>query len=198
VVGNGLRWVKTLGRMTFGVSLVISGAGSQGLCALAAAKAAGVGPVVMLGLGTDQARFDLARQMGVDGVVMVDRDDPLEAVPRLIGGPPDAVIETSGVPQAILTALKLVRTSGRVVVIGMSGGMSTPVVFDELVWRDITLVTGKGQAGNVEDAMQLINSGAYPFEKINNVAYRLEALSQALDDTAQRPSGFLKAVVVFD
>ncbi len=41
VVGNGVRWVKTLGKVTFGRSVVISGAGSQGLCTLAAAKTAG-------------------------------------------------------------------------------------------------------------------------------------------------------------
>ncbi len=198
VVGNGVRWIKTLGRMGFGQSLVISGAGSQGLCALAAAKEAGVGPVVMLGLGRDEARFELAREMGVDHLVRVDVDDPLEKVPELLGDRPDVVVETSGAPSAIQTAFKLVRTSGRVVVIGLSGGKETPIAFDELVWRDITVATGKGQAGNVADAMKLINSGAYPFEKINNFHYKLEDLARALADTADPPPGFIKAAVVFD
>ena len=118
VVGNGVRWIKTLGQMSFGQSLVISGAGSQGLCALAAALEAGVNPIVMLGLSSDQARFALAREIGVNHIVEVDRQDPLQIVPDLIGGPPDVVIETSSVPTAIQTAIKLVRRSGRVVSIG--------------------------------------------------------------------------------
>lgn len=198
VVGNGVRWVKTLGRMGFGESLVISGAGSQGLCTLAAARVSGVGPVVLLGLSSDQARFELAREFGVDHIVAVDREDPLQAVPDLIGGPPDAVIETSGIPAAIQTALRLVRRSGRVVSIGLSGGRPTPLVLDDLVWRDITLLTGKGQAGNVTDAVRLINSGRFPFEKINNVHYALPDLERALADTETPPAGFIKAAVVFD
>jgi threonine dehydrogenase-like Zn-dependent dehydrogenase len=198
VLGNGVRWIKTLGQMSFGQSLVISGAGSQGLCTLAAAREAGVGPVVMLGLSSDQARFDLAREFGVDHVVEVDRQDPLQAVPDLIGGPPDVVIETSAAPAAIQTAIKLVRRSGRVVSIGLSGGKQTAIAFDDLVWRDITLVCGKGQAGNVTDAVRLINAGKYSFEKINNSHYALKDLDRALSDTEKPPTGFIKAAVVFN
>lgn len=198
VVGNGVRWIKTLGQMSFGQSLVISGAGSQGLCALAAAKQAGVEPVIMLGLSRDRARFELAWEMGVDDVVAVDVEDPLTTVPQRIGTQPDVVVETSGVPSAIRTAFKLVRPSGRVVLIGLSGNQETPVAFDDLVWRDITVAAGKGQAGNVGDAMKLINSGKYPFEKINNFHYKLEDLDKALEHTANPPEGFIKAAVVFD
>ncbi len=198
VLGNGVRWIKTLGRMSFGQSLVISGAGSQGLCTLAAAKEAGVGPIVMLGLSSDQARFALAREFGVDHIVEVDRQDPLQAVPDLIGAAPDVVIETSGSSTGIQTAIKLVRRSGRVVSIGLSGGRQTPIAFDDLVWRDITLACGKGQAGNVADAVRLINSGKYPFEKINNTCYPLADLARALADTEKPPAGFIKAAIVFD
>lgn len=197
VVGNGVRWVKTLGQMSFGQSLVISGAGSQGLCALAAAKEAGVGPIVMLGLSSDHARFALAREIGVDDIVEVDRQDPLQIVPEIIGGAPDVVIETSSVPTAIQTAIKLVRRSGRLVSIGLSGGKQTPIVFDDLVWRDITVACGKGQAGNVGDAMRLINSNKYPFDKINNFHYPLSELGRALSETESPPAGFIKGAVVF-
>lgn len=198
VVGNGVRWVKILGQMTFGQSLVISGAGSQGLCALAAAKEAGVSPIVMLGLSSDHARFALAKEIGVDHIVEVDHQDPIQSVVELIGDAPDVVIETSGVPAAIQTAIKMVRRSGRVVSIGLSGGKQTPVTFDDLVWRDITLVCGKGQAGNVADAMRLINSGKYPFEKINNFHYQLSELGRALAETESPPTDFIKGAVVFE
>ena len=198
VVGNGVRWVKTLGRMQFGQSLVISGAGSQGLCTLAAARVAGVGPVVMLGLSSDEARFELAREFGVDHIVVVDREDPLQVVPDLIGGPPDVVVETSGSPAAIQTAIQLVRRSGRVVSIGLSGGRQTAIALDDLVWRDITLACGKGQAGNVADAVRLINSGRFPFEKINNFHYPLKDVARALADTETPPVGFIKAAIIFD
>ena len=61
-----------------------------------------------------------------------------------------------------------------------------------------TLTTGPfALAGNVGDAMKLIDTGRFPFEKINNRLYRLDDLAQAIDDTANRPKGFIKGAVMF-
>ena len=62
----------------------------------------------------------------------------------------------------------------------------------------MALISGLGQAGNVADAMKLIDSGSFAFEKINSHTYGLEDLARALRDTEQRPSGFIKGAVVFD
>jgi threonine dehydrogenase-like Zn-dependent dehydrogenase len=198
VVANGVRWVKTLGKVGFGESVVISGPGSQGLCSLAAALHSGASPVVVLGLDCDADRLQLACEFGAHQVINVDKDDPVDTVTRLIPGGPDAVIETSGTPEGILAAIAMVRRGGRIVNIGLSGGAETPVKFDELVWKSVSLISGLGQAGNVSDAMKLIDSGKYPFDKINNRSYRLEELPQAIKDTEERPPGFIKGAVVFN
>jgi threonine dehydrogenase-like Zn-dependent dehydrogenase len=91
----------------------------------------------------------------------------------------------------------MVRPAGRVVTIGLSGGLETPIRFDDLVWKSISVICGLGQAGNVGDAMKLIDSGKYPFEKINNRIYPLEDLARALKDTEERPEGFIKGAVMF-
>ena len=198
VIGNGVRWVKTLGNMTFGQSLVISGAGSQGLAALMAARECGVGPIVMLGLTRDKARFELAREFGLDHVINIEETDPLEAVPDLLKGSPDVVIETSGIPSAIQTALDLVRMLGRVISIGISAGKETPITFDTLVVKGVTILCDHAQAGNYPDAMKILNSGKYPIEKISNVTYSLEELPRALAETDNPPEGFIKGAIVFD
>jgi len=197
VIGNGVRWVKTLGQMTFGENLVISGAGSQGLATLIAAKECGVGPIAMMGLTRDQARFELAREFGVDFTVNIEQDNPLKVIPELLEGPPDVVVETSGVPSAIQTALDLVKPTGRVVTIGLSGGKETPIKFDPLVAKGVTILADHAQAGNVEDAMRIINSRKYAIEKINNFIYTLEELPGALEETAHPREGFIKGAVVF-
>lgn len=198
VIGNGVRWVKTCGQMTFGQSLAISGVGSQGLATLMAARECGVGPIAIMGLERDKARFELARKFGVDFTVNVEGEDPLEAIPDLLGGPPDVVVETSGVPSAIQTALDLVKMTGRVVSIGLSGGKDTPVKFDTLVVKGVSIILDHAQAGNVEDAMRIINSRKYAIEKINNFHYSLQELPKALEETANPPEGFIKGAVVFD
>jgi len=197
VVANGVRWVKTLGKIGFGESVVISGPGSQGLCSLAAALHSGAQPVVVLGLDCDTDRLKLAGEFGAHHVINVDREDPVKAVTRLIPEGPDAVVETSGSPEGIRAAIEMVRRGGRIINIGLSGGVETPVRFDELVWKSVSLISGLGQAGNVSDAMKLIDTGKYPFEQINNRLYRLEDLPKAIKDTEERPDGFIKGAVVF-
>ncbi len=198
VVANGVRWVKTLGKIGFGESVVISGPGSQGLSSLASALEAGARPVVVLGLSCDGERLRLASEFGAHQVVDVEKEEPRQAVARLIPGGPDAVIETSGTPEGIRAAVDMVRPAGRVVSIGLSGGLETPIKFDDLVWRSVSIISGLGQAGNVADAMKLIDTRKYPFEKINNRIYPLEELAQAIKDTQERPEGFIKGAVVFD
>lgn len=197
VVANGVRWVKTLGKISFGESVVISGPGSQGLSSTASALEAGASPVVVLGLSRDTDRLNLAKEFGAHHVVDVEREDVREAVHRLIPGGPDAVIETSGTPEGIRAAVDMVRPAGRVVTIGLSGGLETSIRFDDLVWKSISLICGLGQAGNVGDAMKLIDGGKYPFEKINNRTYPLEDLTRAIKDTEERPEGFIKGAVMF-
>ena len=198
VVANGVRWVKTLARVGFGESVVISGPGSQGLCSLAAALHSGANPVIVLGLDCDTERLQLAQEFGAHYVVNVDQEDPVAAVAKLLPHGADAVIETSGTPEGIRAAIKMVRKGGRIVNIGLSGGEETSIAFDDLVWKSISLISGLGQAGNVADAMKLIDSGRFAFEKINSNTYNLEELNQALQDTENRPSGFIKGAVVFD
>ena len=198
VIGNGIRWIKNLGQMTFGQSLVISGVGSQGLATLVAAKEFGVGPIAILGLDRDEARFKLAREYGADHTIDIEKINPIEAVPDLIGGPPDVVVETSGVPSAIKTALDLVKMTGRVASIGLSGEKETAIKFDTLIAKGVTIACDHAQAGNLQDAMRIINSGKYPLEKINNTHYALEDLARGLEDTADPSGGFIKGAVVFD
>ena len=198
VIGNGVRWIKNLGQMTYGQSLAISGVGSQGLATLMAAKECGVGPIAMLGLDRDKARFHLAKEFGADFTVNIEEQDPLEVVPKLLGGSPDVVVETSGAPSAIHTAIDLVKMLGRVVSIGMSGGKETPIRFDNLVVKGVTILSDHAQAGNYKDAMHIINSGRYAIEKINNFHYPLDDLLRGFDQTDNPPDGFIKGAVVFD
>jgi L-iditol 2-dehydrogenase len=151
----------------------------------------------VLGLSRDKARLELAREFGADHVVDVEENDPLEAVSELIPGGADAVIETSGTPEGICAAVDMVRRAGRVVIIGLSGGLETPIEFDKLVVNSVSLISGLGQAGNVDDAMKLIDTGKYPFEKINNRVFRLEKLPQAIRDAEERPEDFIKGVIMF-
>lgn len=46
--------------------------------------------------------------------------------------------------------------------------------------------------------MKLIDTGKFPFEKINNRTYRLEDLHQSIMYTKEQPAGFIKGAIMFD
>jgi len=85
-----------------------------------------------------------------------------------------------------------------VVVIGVSGRKQTAIDFDTLVVKGVQILADHAQAGNVQDAVRMINSQKYAIEKINNFSYPLEELPRALEETADPAEDFIKGVVVFD
>jgi 2-desacetyl-2-hydroxyethyl bacteriochlorophyllide A dehydrogenase len=104
-----------LGRIPFGGSVLVAGAGSNGLLLLQLARLSGAARVVVS--EPNGERRALARQLGADEVL-----DPGEAsVPDQVGGRPFQVaFETSGHPAALRECLDVVAAEGRAVMFGVS------------------------------------------------------------------------------
>ena len=62
VIGNGVRWVTTKGRVSLGETVVIMGPGAQGLASTIIAKESGAGCIILLGTATDSTRFVLGKR----------------------------------------------------------------------------------------------------------------------------------------
>lgn len=103
--------------------VVVSGSGPIGILAAFAAKSAGASKVVMTGLSAGEyVRFDIARKLGVDRIINVEKENPVEKVLEMTNGRgADIVIEASGAVPAILQALDMVRTCGRICAVGLTG-----------------------------------------------------------------------------
>ena len=72
--------------MTIGQPVAIVGPGQQGLAAVAVAKEAGAGPIMVIGLERDAKRLEMARRFGADLVINADREDPANAVAEATEG----------------------------------------------------------------------------------------------------------------
>lgn len=103
--------------------VVVSGSGPIGILAAFVAKSAGASKVVMTGLSAGEyVRFDVARKMGVDHIINVEKENPVEKILKMTNGRgADMVIEASGAGAAILQALDMVRTCGRICAVGLTG-----------------------------------------------------------------------------
>ena len=123
---NGVR----RGRMAFGESVAIVGAGLLGLLAAQWCRKAGAWPVIVIDVA--EARLELARQSGATHTIAALSHDALDEVRALTGGDGvDVAFEVTGNPMAIPGCLALCRPLGRAVILGSPRG-SVSVDFHDL------------------------------------------------------------------
>ena len=109
-----------------GRTVAVTGCGPIGLCTMAIAKASG-SPLV-IATDVEPYRLEIARRMGAD--LVFDARDP-EMVPKVMeatgGDGVDVVLEMSGSPAAMDSALQVVTRGGRISLLGI---FSRPVQLD--------------------------------------------------------------------
>lgn len=183
LIANGVQWVRIIGNASMTQSVVIQGAGPQGLSMTVAAKESGASPIVITGLSVDRERLELARDLGADYCIDVQEEDPVERVWQITGGLlSDLVVDVTGSPEAMQKSLKMVRKQGTVVLAGMVGsGKLTPLPTDDILSKEVRIqgVLGKG-VDAVNAAVKLIESRRYPLEKMVTHKYSLEAAEEAV------------------
>ncbi|MCK5156750.1 MAG: zinc-binding dehydrogenase [Spirochaetales bacterium] len=101
--------------------VVVTGAGTIGIMAALTAKAMGAAKVAITGISACKyIRFDVAKELGADYVINVEKEDAVDAVLELTRGRgADIVIETSGAGSAIAQSVDMVRKCGRISAIGI-------------------------------------------------------------------------------
>ena len=102
--------------------VVVTGAGPIGILAAFVAKAMGAAKVAITGMNAcEQVRFTVARELGADTIINIEREDALAKVMELTGGRgADVVIETSGAGPAIAQAIQMAKKCGQISAIGIS------------------------------------------------------------------------------
>lgn len=169
-LGAGIRWAVTVPGTCPGDVVAILGPGIRGLCAVAAAKQAGAGFVMVTGLGhRDAARLGAAADFGADLVVDVAAADPANALRAAAGRLADVVVDvTAKAPAAFAQAISLARPAGTVVVAGTRGEGGTPGFSpDAIVFKELRVLGALGVDGVAyRAALELLASGRYPFEAL--------------------------------
>ena len=181
VLGNGVRWVRTIGKVKFGEAVVILGPGAQGLVSVIAAKEAGAYPIIIAGKTRNPNKWDLAKEYGADYVIDITKEDAVEAVKKYTGGKmADVVIECSGSGQMMELGIELARIAGRMVLAGTCGYAQNGLTTDLIVFKELQLLGGLGQSWDTEMAVKIINSRKYPVEKLVTQVFPMEEADEAM------------------
>ena len=122
--------------------VVVLGCGPIGLLALQVAKAEGASQVLVTGVNQDEKiRLKMAEWLGADRAINVQKEDPVAVVreeTRGIGA--DLVIELSGSPAAISQGLRMVRTHGRFLAIGIPVEPEVALPWKEIIFKAPSLI----------------------------------------------------------
>jgi threonine dehydrogenase-like Zn-dependent dehydrogenase len=188
----GLSWAASVPRTGPGDRVVILGAGQRGLCCVIGARAAGARQVVVTGLGRDAAKLALARELGADATVNAETDDVVASVREATGGGAEVVVDTTPfAPQSLNHAVAIAVRRGRIVVAGLKGLRPTrDFPADDVIYKELTL---RGVLSMPVDetfrAIDLIESGRYPFAKMHTCSLPLEQAEEAIDALAGKIPG---------
>ncbi len=162
-------------------TVLVSGPGPIGLLTMQVAKSCGA-TVYVSGTGRDAERLALAKELGADEVFDVTACDiQKEIYARTHGLGVDVLLEASGFPGAINSALTLVRRQGQFLLIGLP---SKPfeVDFSRLAYREIN-ATGclSSRWETWEMAIHLVESGKVNVEKLVSHRYSIADWKEAFE-----------------
>ncbi len=182
-LGNGVRWMRTVGGAEIGKSVVIQGVGAQGLCAVIAAKESGAYPIIVTGITADAPRFALARELGADVCIDAQTQDVIEEVRRATNGEmASTVLDVSGSPEAISLSVSLVQPLGTIVCASsVSGNKLSSINTNELTRKEIRFQgVWTHSMDSTRQAMRIAEAGKYPLEKMISHRFSLEEADKAV------------------
>jgi len=183
-LGAGFAWGVSAPRLATGDSIAILGCGQRGLACVIAARLAGASEIFVTGLSRDSHKLELARELGADLAIDVEREDAVERVLSATAGRGvDAVIDTTPYATApILDALRMVRTRGRIVLAGLKGpnrldGLAT----DEIALRQLEIRGVRAvDYASTQQAIRVIEQRLAPVERMHTHEFPLECAADAV------------------
>ncbi len=173
-----------------GRSVLVTGCGPIGLCAVGIARAAGASLVIAT--DTEPYRLELARTMGAD--LALDAADP-ETESRVLeatgGDGVEVVLEMSGAPPALDSALRLVTRGGRISLLGIFGEPPRVDLSERVIMQGLRLhgIYGRRIYDTWERTQALLRSGSLDVSPILTHRLDLADWEQAFDLIASRHAG---------
>lgn len=189
---TGIGWQDTV---------VVQGAGPVGIAALAVARSAGAGKLIVL--GAPGHRLEMARRFGADHVISIDEvktpSDRISAVRELTGGyGADAVLECVGAPSAVVEGMEMCRDGGKYLILGHYCDAGPVSWNPHVVTRKQLQVVGSwsSEPRHLKAALEFLRTTpqTFPFAQMVSHRFSLEQANEALATTASWASA--KSVLV--
>jgi L-iditol 2-dehydrogenase len=193
-LGCVLYGFETVGGYVVGENVVVIGPGPLGLISAEVAKALCAQKVFLV--GTRASRLQLGETLGVDRVIDIHQENPVQVIleeTRGIGA--DLVIESSGSTEGPQMAIAMAKRMGKILLIGFPDGLVSADF--SMLGKDnkgIYTVRGEGWA-NCARAVSLLASGRVNLKPLITHSFPLENILEAFKTFIERTGGAIKVVV---
>jgi alcohol dehydrogenase len=200
VLGNGIRWLRQIGEVSIGDTVVIVGPGLQGIAGTAAAKTAGAEPVIVIGLAHDKARLEIARHFGADMTINAEEEDAVETVKAITRGKmANVTMDVSGNPAGVQMALALAGKRSKLVMPGLYKSDKIALNLNYAVVHEIQLLgVYSHDFRAVRPAIRMVRQGRYPFEDLISHQFNLEDAEKAIHLVGGKSAGEIPLKVILD
>ncbi len=176
----------------FGDTCLIMGAGSIGLCMLAAAKAMGMKKIVVC--ASTEKRLKIAREMGAYATIATNNCNLQEEMKKIHPGGTDVIIDATGIESCIQQCLKLARKGGTVALAGYGRGKIMNIRMDDIHINNLRVIGAGNNWNQHKKAVNLMEDGLVNIEHFATNLLSLEEYEKGLELARKRPEGFVKAV----
>lgn len=183
-MANGIEWSLFDGGVGYNSTVLIEGPGQQGLSQTVICKQAGASLIIVTGTSRDAARLEVAKALGADYVIDVQKEDPLARIMEITAGRGvDLVLDCAagaGTMPVLLGVDALKRKAGTIVIQGeMEEFPNFPLA--KVTVKFITIKSARGHSYRAcELALEQLASKRFPLEKITTHAFGLKDVDLAI------------------
>jgi threonine dehydrogenase-like Zn-dependent dehydrogenase len=192
-MANGVEWSLFDGGVKYNSTVLIQGPGQQGLSQTVICKQAGASLIIVTGTSKDEARMKVAKELGADYVIDVQKEDPLERIMQITGGKGvDVSLDCTagaGTIPILLGIEALKRKGGTIVVQGeLKDFPNFPL--EKFTVKFITMHSARGHSYEAcELALAQLASHRFPLEKVTTHKFALKDVDLAIRSVGNQPGG---------
>lgn len=175
-----------------GRPLAVLGAGGVGLCAIMGAAMIGADPVIAIDI--DEAKLELAREVGATVTVNAVAGDPVAQIQDITDGGVDWMIDAVGQTSTMEQGFAALRPGGTLVAVGLNRADARfAVPINELVQRQKRVVGALYGSSNpridLPRIFSLYLAGRLPLDKLITARRPLDEVNEAYADLRSGEAG---------